>query len=320
MLKRSLYVCSLVACMATLAKGGGPVAAQFEFDTGHLLGPHVLDPGTPTPVQISLTNTGVEAFGISGVVFDFSSPGGLSTGAFVWEAILDGVVVLPDAGEVAYYAKIDPPQTANMLELANFHAYPSPDGSFTPGSTVPIATIEVTLAVGPNDATLVAGVPGDILTANDDFPQIVPDGGSHEVVLMSEPDGDKIANDIDNCPCAYNPNQDDTDEDGFGNACDADLNNDGVVGLPDFGLFKIAFGSRPGDGNWNEDADFNMDGVVGLPDFGIFKKSFGRLAGEGPDEGCPRVAGSPEPQSQLNISIKDLQKSTRPETRVRKER
>ena len=56
-------------------------------------------------------------------------------------------------------------------------------------------------------------------------------------------DGDGVLDVDDNCilvaNAGPNPNkpeqgQKDSDDDGFGNICDADLNNDCVVGVPDF--------------------------------------------------------------------------------------
>jgi hypothetical protein len=82
-------------------------------------------------------------------------------------------------------------------------------------------------------------------------------------------DGDGVDDTIDNCTLVANPNQIDSNGDGFGNFCDADLNNDGTVDLSDFSLFRIAFGTT------DADADFNEDGMVNLSDFSIFRTSFG---------------------------------------------
>ena len=60
----------------------------------------------------------------------------------------------------------------------------------------------------------------------------------------------------------------DTDQDGYGNACDCDTNNDGVCGTPDFGEITAGIvGGLPG--HPTNDADTNCDGTVGTPDFGL---------------------------------------------------
>ena len=294
MLKRSLGVLSLVSLMTTFAMG--QLAAKFTYDTGHWLGPHELDPGVAAVVQIGLANTGAEALGVSGVVFDFANPGGgLTIGAFAWEPILDGGIH-PDAGVQAFYSAVSPPQTAALLssDIAGetFYSYPAPEGSFTPGMTIEIATIDVTIDPGLAQATLVAGSASEILTPNEDFPQIIPDNTSEQVVLSADLDGDGWFNDNDNCPCTANPTQLDADGDGFGNICDGDLNQNGVTGLDDFGAFRSCFGSTPASPNWvgNCDAaDLNGNNAVGLDDFGTFRGLFGFAPGSGPiGSNCPR--------------------------------
>jgi hypothetical protein len=81
----------------------------------------------------------------------------------------------------------------------------------------------------------------------------------------TDTDGDGIADTVDNCPLTANANQRDTDGDGLGSLCDADLNNDGVVNLQDYGLFRQRFGTA------DPNADFNGSGLVTNSDFGIFR-------------------------------------------------
>ncbi|WP_169714012.1 multicopper oxidase domain-containing protein [Oceanicoccus sagamiensis] len=95
-------------------------------------------------------------------------------------------------------------------------------------------------------------------------------------------DGDGIANPLDNCqihangslvPDAGGNIQRDSDGDGYGNRCDGDLNNDGMVNVLDLGLFKHVFFSA------DPHADINGDGIVNVLDLGLFKELFFKVPG-----------------------------------------
>ena len=86
-------------------------------------------------------------------------------------------------------------------------------------------------------------------------------------------DRDGVPNTCDNCKRIPNDRQRDTDGDGYGNFCDADLNNDGIVNLIDFSMFGAVYGSA------DPDADFNGDGNVDLMDFSIFGSFYGKPPG-----------------------------------------
>jgi hypothetical protein len=45
-----------------------------------------------------------------------------------------------------------------------------------------------------------------------------------------------------------------------------DVNGDGIVDINDLVAWDAAYGSRPGDLNWNVQADINGDGVVDQQD------------------------------------------------------
>jgi hypothetical protein len=55
-----------------------------------------------------------------------------------------------------------------------------------------------------------------------------------------------------------------------------DINKDGVVDLHDLAIIAAAYGSTPGDPNWNPDADLNKDGVVSLLDFQLVASEYGQ--------------------------------------------
>jgi hypothetical protein len=90
-------------------------------------------------------------------------------------------------------------------------------------------------------------------------------------------DGDDGAPDhSDNCACHPNPSQVDTDGDSCGNRCDADYDNDGIVGFLDFGQFGGAFGKST---DLEKDHSEPNTGPVGFLDFAIFGQLFGKPAG-----------------------------------------
>lgn len=81
-------------------------------------------------------------------------------------------------------------------------------------------------------------------------------------------DGDGIPDRSDNCTLVANNDQRDTDNDGFGNICDPDLNNDLIINAADLALFRELFGTS------DENADFNGDGIVNILDYGILSANF----------------------------------------------
>ena len=87
-------------------------------------------------------------------------------------------------------------------------------------------------------------------------------------------DADSVSDGSDNCVFAANASQLDSNGDGIGNACDADLDNNCVVNVVDLGLLRAAFFSTPGAGNWNPDADLTGDGVVNVLDLARLRARF----------------------------------------------
>lgn len=94
------------------------------------------------------------------------------------------------------------------------------------------------------------------------------------VASAQDTDGDGIDDSTDNCTFVANPSQLDTDGDGYGNFCDADVNNDCVVNIIDLGIVNAAIFSSPGPPNWNPDADFDGNNFVNFLDVVILKSYF----------------------------------------------
>jgi len=97
-------------------------------------------------------------------------------------------------------------------------------------------------------------------------------------------DNDGVPDDFDNCvslpngPLALDPagcGQTDGDQDGFGNACDADLTNNNIVDLPDISGVLGALGTvGPGQAE-----DLTCNDVIDLPDLSAVLGALGGSPG-----------------------------------------
>jgi hypothetical protein len=89
-------------------------------------------------------------------------------------------------------------------------------------------------------------------------------------------DEDGVEDGLDNCSESANPTQDDTDQDGCGNLCDADYDNNGRADYGDFGAIINAFGSM-------DEEKVHRDPVsgktVGHRDWGFFIGAWGSVPG-----------------------------------------
>jgi hypothetical protein len=100
--------------------------------------------------------------------------------------------------------------------------------------------------------------------------------------VLLDSDGDGVPDVADNCKLVANgpndtatagPSQNDTNSDGYGNWCDADLDQSGFVNFGDLAAFKAAFGTA------DPDADLNGSGFVNFTDLARFKALFGQPPG-----------------------------------------
>lgn len=130
-----------------------------------------------------------------------------------------------------------------------------------PGSN-PRLNYPVALAIAGNNLLILDGYEAALLSV------AIP-------AVITDTDADGTADVQDNCTLVANLDQRDTDGDGYGNLCDADLNNSGgIVNFSDLALFRSAFGTS----NPNADLD-SSGGIVNFTDLARFRSLFGKAPG-----------------------------------------
>jgi hypothetical protein len=102
-------------------------------------------------------------------------------------------------------------------------------------------------------------------------------GGLPAVSFDTDLDG--LLDPLDNCRLVSNPTQLDADQDGYGNICDADLNNSGTVTTADFGLLRSVLGQSASLNALTAAADMNGSGTVTTADFGLLRARLGTAPG-----------------------------------------
>jgi hypothetical protein len=134
--------------------------------------------------------------------------------------------------------------------------------------------------VGPTDESstmkvrLLALVFGLFLVAGTAYAGPLPGG--------ADSDGDGIENAFDNCTNVANPTQTDTNHNGCGDACTAniacDVNGDKSVGTADFLVLRANFGMTVPAGTLGDCAP-PPNGAGGTPDFVALRTQFGNTVG-----------------------------------------
>ena len=95
--------------------------------------------------------------------------------------------------------------------------------------------------------------------------------------LAPDADGDGVPDVLDNCLNVKNasPLNCDTDQDGYGNECDCNLNNDAYpCNATDLAIWKAAFKASP---QTNFRADMDCNGAINATDLAIWKARFKNL-------------------------------------------
>lgn len=98
------------------------------------------------------------------------------------------------------------------------------------------------------------------------------------VSVILDTDGDGVEDAWDNCTLVPNPDQFDVDYDGYGNLCDADLNNNNVTNAQDYAIFRSRLGNSATPPPYDI-ADLNGNGIVNAQDYAIFRTLLGAAPG-----------------------------------------
>ncbi len=88
-------------------------------------------------------------------------------------------------------------------------------------------------------------------------------------------DGDGDFDWLDNCIVVSNSSQVDCDNDGCGNACDSDFNQNGVTDIADFTAWSNALGDTAPGPPFNACIDTDLNGAIGIGDFTNWSNALG---------------------------------------------
>ena len=97
--------------------------------------------------------------------------------------------------------------------------------------------------------------------------------------LGTDTDGDRVIDNADNCKLVANASQLDADGDTFGNLCDADLNNSGLVTSADFAILRSVLNQNAASSPTAAAADLNGSGTVTTADFAILRSRLNTAPG-----------------------------------------
>lgn len=113
-------------------------------------------------------------------------------------------------------------------------------------------------------------------------PDAFATGAAFVLYGRADSDADGIADRLDNCIDVPNGDQRDTNGDGYGNVCDADLDNDCVVLAQDWFIMRGVLGTD------DEDADLDGDGIVDTRDaLSLFQRRLQPPGPSGVSDTCP---------------------------------
>jgi hypothetical protein len=149
------------------------------------------------------------------------------------------------------------------------------DGTNLPQMVISALPINIAAVLGTNTVFAgFTGATGDGYETQDILSWQFADDTS--ILSQIDTDEDGIADTLDNCRLVANPDQRDTNGDGYGNICDPDFDNNGTVNINDFNRMKARLNIIP---VVDVDTDLDGDGVVNINDFNRLKSFLGNPPG-----------------------------------------
>lgn len=235
----------------------------------------------PATLQYSVVGgqNDLDALVVLGVWFTSSSPAGFTTidtfsalstahgNLFDFTVGTNEETATPDAYGNDVSVEVSDPNSTGYY--GNPFTTPETFGSLTaystaaaPGESMPFFKTEISNATA-----------GQVVTSEFAGTWTLGVDGTLSYSADVDTDGDGVPDSADNCLTAANPNQIDSNGDGYGNVCDADFNDDCVVNVIDLGFLRSVFFTP------NPDADLNGDGIVNVVDLGFLRSQFFQAPG-----------------------------------------
>lgn len=239
----------------------GIVSAGSDCNVPLIFDPSV-DPGPGLKTAILTVTSNDPDRPNSGILLNAT----IEVGELVVPATLDfGSVPLAQTGTAVVTVTVTGPMQFEIVELDDpFERYTY--SSNCPTQFASAGSCEISIFFTPDELGLhEARLVVESIDANNPQIDIVISGQGVQAV---DTDADGVLDFNDNCTLISNSDQRDSDGDGFGNMCDADLSGDGVVNVTDLGLLRLRFFTT------DADADLNGDGVVNVVDLGIMRAGF----------------------------------------------